>query len=314
MKVLITGGCGFIGSNLVEFILEKTNWNMVVLDNLTHGKIEDIENLSGWQERGEFVKGDIRNKEDVLKAIQGCDYVVNLAAQTGVIESVEDPLDDADHNVNGLITVLLAARDSKVKKLVQASSAAPLGEQEVPIDETKVPKPLSPYGASKLAGEGLCSAFSGSFGLNTVVLRFSNVYGPKSYAKGSVIPKFIKQILNGEQVTVYGDGEQTRDFIYVKDICNAIYLSLITDLENKFELFQIATNTETSVNKMFAVLKQELGKHSISVANPNYEPARPGEIIRNYCAIDKAKKIIKYTPLTEFEEGVRNTVEWFMKR
>ncbi|MBW3002140.1 GDP-mannose 4,6-dehydratase [Candidatus Woesearchaeota archaeon] len=311
-KVLITGGCGFIGSNLVEFLLQNTDWQINILDNLSDSTLEDVQNLEGFTERITFFNGDIRNKEDVLKAVDGCDYVVNLAAQVGVIPSVENPLLDADININGLITVLTACVEKKIKKAIHASSAAPLGDQEMPMHEKKVPQPLSPYGASKLAGEAYCSAFAASYGINTVALRFSNVYGPKSYQKGSVIPLFIRQILNGETCTIFGDGKQTRDLLYVTDVCNGIYLALTTDLKNKFELIQLATGKETSMNELFAVMKQEFEKHGKSVADAKYASARPGEIIRNYADITKAKTLLNYVPQVDLKQGIANTISWFL--
>lgn len=313
-RVLVTGGCGFIGSNLIEFLLQNTDWHVAVLDNLFGGKLEDIKKINGFKERGQFFQGDIRNKEDVSKAIDGCDFVVNLAAQVGVIPSVEDPLFDADVNIIGAITVLNACVKHKVKKFVQASSAAPLGDQEMPMHEKKVPQPLSPYGASKLADEAYCSAFAASYGINTVALRFSNVYGPKSYEKGSVIPLFIKQILNGKTCTIFGDGEQTRDFIYVTDICNGIYLALTTELKNKFELIQLATGKETSMNELFKVMKEEFEKHGKTVQDAKYVPARPGEIIKNYADITKARTLLNFEPKVLLKDGVDNTISWFVKK
>ena len=313
-KVLITGGCGFIGSNLVEFILEKTDWEINILDNLSAGKLEDVEQISGFKERINFLKGDIRNKEDASKAVDGCDYVVNLAAQVGVMPSIKDPLFDADVNIIGAITLLNACVERKVKKFIQASSAAPLGDQEMPMHEKKVPQPLSPYGASKLADEAYCSAFAASYGINTVALRFSNVYGPKSYQKGSVIPLFIRQILNGEICTIFGDGKQTRDLLYVADVCNGIYLALTTELKNKFELIQLATGKETSMNELFKVMKEEFENQGKSVLDAKYAPARPGEIIRNYADISKAKRLLNYNPEVDLKEGISKTVAWFLSK
>lgn len=313
-KVLITGGCGFIGSNLVEFLLQNTDWQINILDNLSAGKLKDVEKFDGFKERCTFFNGDIRKKDDVLKAVNGCDYVVNLAAQVGVIPSVENPLLDADININGLITVLTACVEKKVKKAIHASSAAPLGDQEMPMHEKKVPQPLSPYGSSKLAGEAYCSAFAASYGINTVALRFSNVYGPKSYQKGSVIPLFIRQILNGETCTIFGDGKQTRDLLYVTDVCNGIYLALTTDLNNKFELIQLATGKETSMNELFATMKQEFEKHGKTVQDAQYAPARPGEIIRNYADITKARTLLNYNPKIDFKEGISKTIAWFLEK
>jgi UDP-glucose 4-epimerase len=305
---LITGGCGFIGSNLVRFILKQTNWKITILDNLTSGKHENIDGLE--RSRITFIKGDIRHKRVVNQAMQNCDYVVNLAAQAGVIPSIKDPLFDMDVNVNGIINLLIEALKNNIKKFVHASSAAPLGDQEMPIDETKIPSPLSPYGASKLAGEGYCSAFSGSFDLNTTVLRFSNVYGPWSDTKDSVIALFVRQILAGDEVKIYGDGNQTRDFVYVIDICKGIYLSLTKELNNKYNLFQLGTGQETTINSLFNILQNYFSKK----VDLHYVSARKGEIIRNYSKIDKARQLLGYEPNIKLEEGIKKTVEWFIKK
>ena len=312
VKLLITGGCGFIGSNLVEFLLNKTDWEINILDNLSVGRLEDVENLQGFSGRCVFYKGDICRQEDLLPAVDGCDYVVNLAAQVGVVSSIEDPLFDAKVNITGTLNVLNACVKNNVKKVVHASSAAILGDQEMPLDEDCMPMPLSPYAASKLAGEHYCAAFAASYGLKSVALRFFNAFGPKSYGRGSVIPLFINQILDGKAVTVYGDGNQTRDFVYVTDICNAIYLSLITGLQDNFELFQVASGKEVSVNELFAVLREELKKKGVAVLEPVHASARPGEIIRSYSSIRKANKLLKFSPEVNFKEGIENTVAWFL--
>jgi UDP-glucose 4-epimerase len=308
-KILITGGCGFIGANLISFIFEKTNWNITILDNLTSGKKEYLSDFID-DKRLDFIKGDIRDQEKVKKAIDKCDFVVNLAAQVGVIPSVEKPLFDMDVNIKGTLILLKAAVDSDVEKFIQASSATPLGEQEMPLNEDKVPAPLSPYGASKLACEGYCSAFSGSFNLNTVVLRFSNVYGPWSELKGSVIPLFIRQILNDETLTIYGDGRQTRDFIYVSDICQGIFLSLTRELPENYCLFQLGTEKETSINELIDLLKNNISKDF----SYRYASARNGEIICSYTDISKAKNILRYKPKIPIEKGIRKTIEWFKRQ
>ncbi|MEF8832801.1 MAG: NAD-dependent epimerase/dehydratase family protein, partial [Candidatus Thermoplasmatota archaeon] len=241
-RLLVTGGCGFVGTNLIEFILDRSDWDITVLDNLSQGKLEYLKAVDGHsEERVDFYKGDVRDLDDVKEAMENCDFVIHLAAQTSVIDSIEKPKEDADINIMGTINLLEEAVEKGIERFIVASSAAPLGEQEMPIHEEKVPQPLAPYGASKLACEGYCSAFSGSHSLTTVALRFSNVYGPKSWHKGSVVAKFIKQILEGETPIIYGDGGQTRDFIHTKDIAQALYLSCIEELEDDFELFQIAT-------------------------------------------------------------------------
>ncbi len=313
-QITITGGCGFIGLNLTEHLLSSTDWHIIILDNLSSGSKENLEHLDGFSpERITFLKGDIRDRETVADALQGSTYLVNLAAQVGVIPSVEDPFEDADINIFGLLNVLTEAAEGNITRLVQASSAAPLGEQTPPLDEKKPPRPLSPYGASKLAGEGYCSAFAGSYDLDTVALRFSNVYGPHSYTKGSVVAKFLRQMLRNERVAIYGDGDQTRDFIHARDIARAIYLALTEELPNRFELFQIATGTETTINTLYHMITEEMEPHGYTVADPYYEPARKGEIYRNYADISKAEKILGYRPSVPLSAGIAETVTWFIQ-
>jgi UDP-glucose 4-epimerase len=305
INILITGGCGFVGLNLIEFILDNTKWEIRVLDNLFSGKKEVLSRFNN--DRLSFIKGDIRDNTIVKKATENCDYVVNLAAQVGVIESIKDPFFDMDVNINGILTLLESCKQNNVKRFVQASSAAPLGEQEMPLSEKKVPAPLSPYGASKLAGEGYCSAFSESYDLETVVLRFSNVYGPYCNHKNSVIPLFIRQILSDEILTIYGDGNQTRDFVYVQDICRGIYLSLISKLEGNYNIFQLGTGVETSVNTIIHLLKKLFPNKHIST---RYVPKRKGEILRNYSDITKAKKILGYNPKISIQDGLVETAKF----
>ncbi|MFP4051048.1 MAG: GDP-mannose 4,6-dehydratase [Thermoplasmata archaeon] len=313
IRVLVTGGCGFIGTNLIEYLLDVTEWNISVLDNLSVGKFEYLKSIKGYsEERIDFFKGDITDKEDVEESIEGCEYVINLAAQTSVIDSIDHPKEDAEINILGTINLLKSSVENNVSKFTQASSAAPLGEQEMPIHERKIPQPLSPYGASKLACEGYCSAFSGSYDLETVALRFSNVYGPKSWHKGSVVAKFIKQILDNEVPIIYGDGGQTRDFIHTEDISKALYLATVTELKDSFELFQIATGVETSINKLYDVIEEKMSENGFEVPEPKYGEERAGEIYRNYADISKAENILGYEPEIDLEEGIEGCIEWFM--
>ncbi len=312
-RLLITGGCGFIGTNLIEYLLDRTDVDINVLDDLSQGKIEYLKSVEGYSEdRIKFIEGDVRNEEDVSAALENCEKVIHLAAQTDVIDSVEDPQNDADINIMGTINLLNESVESSVKRFVFASSAAPLGEQDMPIHEDKVPQPLAPYGASKLAGEGYCSAYAGSFGIKTVALRFSNVYGPKSWHKGSVVSKFIKQILEGETPIIYGDGDQTRDFIHTKDISKALHLSSVQDLESRFELFQIATGKETTINELYSKLKKKLEEKGLAVPEVRYAEEREGEIYRNYADISKAERELNYRPGVTLEEGLEETIDWFL--
>jgi len=311
-RILITGGAGFIGTNLIDFVLGETDWNIRVLDNLSARGFDALRNLDSFDDgRVELVEGDIRDEETVNKAVEDCDYVVNLAAQVGVVPSVEDPKFDADVNVNGLLNVLEASKEEDVDRFVQASSAAPLGEVEPPISEDDVPQPLAPYGASKLSGEGYCSAYAGSFGMDTVALRFSNVYGPRSLHKKSVVHKFIKKILNGEKLEIYGDGKQTRDYIHVKDISRAIIKALKLE-GNGFELIHLGTGNETSVNELVKVMKDKVDELGINIPEVVHEEARSGEIRRNHSNISKAKEVLGWEPSIELDEGLESTFEWYL--
>src|SRR4051795_3399335 len=226
---LVTGGCGFLGRNLVAQLVYEGNCEVRVLDNFEVGCREDLEaaisrhgevrggSAPASTSRLEIIKADILDDKAVQTAAFGCDFLVHLAANTGVTQSVENPLRDFRVNVVGTLNCLEAARHADVKRFVFASSGAPLGEAEPPVHEEKAPRPRSPYGASKLAGEGYCSAYWHSYGLETVALRFGNVYGPHSCHKGSVVATFIRRALSGKPLIVHGDGGQTRDFIFIDD-------------------------------------------------------------------------------------------------
>jgi UDP-glucose 4-epimerase len=311
-KVLITGGCGFIGSNLVKYLLDKTNWEIHVLDNLSKGKLEHLIDLDDFESRVSFFKGDIVNIEDIYQAIKGCRYAINLAAQTGVIESIKDPFMDEKINIFGTINLLKASIDNKVEKFIQASSAAAVGKQKMPLNESQFPKPISPYGASKLASECYCRVFSNLFKLKTVVLRFSNVYGPKSYKKSSVIPKFIKHILKNKNLVVYGNGNQTRDFIYVEDVCLGIYLSLIKNLET-FELVQLGTGKETSINSLINIFKDLIRSYDIKLPVIINSNPRTGELLKNYSDITKAKELLGFSIKRDLKEGLNETFKWYFE-
>jgi UDP-glucose 4-epimerase len=301
---LVTGGCGFIGVNLVSRLVER-GASVRVLDNLSLGKRKDIEPLGI-----DLQVGDIRDLATMEKACQGMDIVVHLAAHTRVVESVSNPELNFEINAIGTMNVLRACRDARVKKLIFASTGgAILGEQEPPVHEGMVPRPVSPYGASKLVGEAYCSAFFGSFGLNTVALRFSNVYGPYSYHKGSVVAQFFKNLIQGEPLVIYGDGQQTRDFLYVNDLVDAILLADKSDTPG--EVFQIASGRETSIQALLATMQGVLSDLTFDI---RYELPQPGEILRNYASIEKARRMLGFDPKTRLDEGLRSTWQWFVSR
>ena len=313
MKVLVTGGAGFIGVNLIEMLLEKTDWEVHVLDNFTTSDDGMLERVIEDSMRVKVFNGDIRETDDIIAAMEGCTYVVSLAAQSGVLPSVEDPIYDMELNVKGVINILSSAVDLGVKKVVHASSNALLGEGKLPLNEERIPQPMAPYGASKLAGEGYLSAWAASYGLNTVALRFSSVYGPKSINKGSAIAKFIKQIMDGDQVEIWGDGSQTRDLVYVKDIANAIYLSLIMDLPNRYEVIHIGTGEEISIEEVFDLIYQKFLDRGYEPKPALHTDWKPGEIRKNWSSIEKARKVLGFKPQDSFDENIEKTIEWFIE-
>jgi UDP-glucose 4-epimerase len=316
---LVTGGCGFIGVNLVHELVRR-GAGVRVLDNLSEGRREDLAAVlplrapcgDGLLPPGtaELMVGDVRDPAAAAAAVRGVDVVVHLAAQTGVIPSVEDPFFDCEQNVTGTLTMLQAARDAGTRRFVFASSSAPLGDQDPPVHEGKVPRPLSPYGASKLAGEAYCSAFSGSFGLSTVALRFSNAYGPRSFRKGSVIALFFRCALEGEPLVVFGDGSQTRDFVHTDDLCRAVILAGEAK-DAGGGLFQIGTGEETAVNDLVertaSLAERDLGRK----LEVRFEPARKGEIARSVCDITRARKVLGFEPLVTLAAGLQDTWAWF---
>lgn len=311
MKWLITGGCGFIGLNLIEHLLSEADHSIRIVDNLSVGSREELLTVCKPDDPVELVVADVLEKDVLLKASEEVDVIVHLAANTGVSSSVKNPRYDCTVNVEGTLNCLEAARHNAVKRFVFASSGAPLGESTPPINEESIPKPVSPYGASKLAGEGYCSAYFHAFGIETVALRFSNVYGQRSQQKNSVVAKFIKQIINEQQIEVYGDGFQTRDFIFVGDIVRAIFLSA-NSMNIGGELFQIATNTETSIQTLIEVLRKVLIDYGISDFEVKYTDNRIGDIKRNCSDISKAKKLLNWGSEVDLENGLRRTVSWFL--
>jgi UDP-glucose 4-epimerase len=336
---LITGGCGFIGTALIRRILADEPQAIIrVLDNLSVGTREDLERVAGGQgaegsgrktadgrqrtedsgqrsARVELVVGDVRDADVCLRAAKGVNVIVHLAANTGVGPSVEDPLADMETNVRGILNMLEAARNNGVSRFIFSSSGAPVGEVAPPIHEEMAAKPVSPYGASKLAGEGYCSAYFRSFGVETVALRFGNVYGPGSGRKFSVVAKFIKQALEGESCEIYGDGRQTRDFIFIEDLLGAILKAagLESEINVWGEVFQIATSREHTLNELVQILGKELKEQGVSLET-NYGSARLGDVKRNYSDTSKAARILGWSAEVSLEEGIKRTVAWFLGR
>jgi UDP-glucose 4-epimerase len=296
-RAFVTGAAGFIGSNLVRLLIEQ-GYGVTVFDNFSVGKRSYLEGLPVAIE-----EGDIGDAKAITDAMKGHDHVVHLAAQTGVPLSLENPRRDCELNVLGTLNGLEAARTNGIKTFVFASSNATVGRQPPPAVETAAPLPVSPYGASKLAGEGYCLAYQGSFGLRTVVLRFGNVYGPYCAHKQSVIPRFMRDMQAGT-LQVDGDGGQTRDFIYVGDLCQAIIAALRSEVAG--EVFQISTGTETSISEL-ADLVMETTHSKLRV---EHSPAREGDVRRNYSQIGKAKALLGWEPNVDLRDGLARTWDW----
>jgi UDP-glucose 4-epimerase len=305
-KILVTGGCGFIGSNLIAYLLNHNLAQVRVLDNQSLGKQEYISDLDV-----DFIEGDIRSINDIQKAMTDVDGVVHLAADTRVIDSIENPTHNFETNVIGTFNVLKVARDLGIQSLVNASTAgAILGDVKPPVHEEILPKPIAPYGASKLATEGYCSAFAGAYNLNVVSVRFTNVYGERSYHKGSVVAHFLKRILSGQELTIYGDGSQLRDYIYVKDLCHGIYQCLMQASGLRGEVFQLGTGIPTSVNELVSLIRETVGKrYPFSV---NYDNFRQGEIKEVYTDISKARTMLGFEPEMSLKKGLEQTWQWFI--
>ncbi len=315
---LITGGCGFIGTSLIAYLLNVCpETNIRVLDDFSVGTRSDLSEATAFldTERAEksggieIIEGDIRDFDTCLKSCQGVDVVVHLAANTGVAPSIENPEFDMQTNVIGTFHMLEASRQHGIKKFVMASSGATIGEVEPPIHEEKTPRPVSPYGASKLAGEAYCSAYSRSFGIKTVALRFGNVYGPLSKHKNSVVAKFIKQAFAKEPLEIYGDGNQTRDFLYIDDLIQAVTLSVSSDVAG--EVFQIATFKETTVNEIASKIKNLIESETGQKVNIVYGDSRFGDVKRNFSDISKARRMLGFSPEFDLDKGLKNTFEYF---
>lgn len=327
-KWLITGGCGFIGLQLITELLKRGNCQVCIVDNLTVGSRDDLRSVSEFVEVEAansdqafdecsatqpcaLVVGDILDQSLALSLAGQADVIVHLAANTGVGPSVQNPREDCNTNILGTLNYLEGARASEHCRFVFASSGAPLGEVETPpIHENLPANPVSPYGASKLAGEGYCSAYFSSFGIDTVALRFGNVYGPGSLHKDSVVAKFIKLAMDDKPLELYGDGTQTRDFIYIADLVQAI-LAAAEKPDVGGEKFQIATNRESTVLEVAQMLMEVLPEHGIAGGKLTYGEARTGDVLRNFSDISKAKQHLGWEPAFELREGLAQTVKYF---
>ena len=310
-EILVTGGAGFIGSHIVDRLLDE-ELKVRVLDNLSTGEKKNLaqhKNKKSFQ----FIEGDIRNFDLVKKAVEGVDAVIHEAALVSVTRSIENPLLSNEINVTGTVNLLKACVDAHVKRFVLASSCAVYGDTKtLPNHENLAPKPLAPYAADKLAAENYATVFHEVYGLETVSLRYFNVYGPRQkYGPYSgVISIFINRLLKNEPPIICGDGKQTRDFINVKDVVKANMLAL-SKQKAAGEVFNISTGETTTLNKLAETIQKIMDKTDLK---PVHAEPRPGDIKHSYGDISKAKRNLEYTPKVQLEEGLSELVEWYSKQ
>lgn len=303
MKIVITGGAGFIGSHIVDCFVREAH-EVYVIDNLSHG---DRKNVA---ERAKFIQMDIRDEgiEELFQKI-GPDAVVHQAAQISVSKSLQDPLEDEKINIMGTLNLLEASRKAGVKKFVYPSTAAVFGEpQYLPIDEEHPTDMISNYGASKYAAEQYIKLYHRLYKMGYTIFRYSNVYGPRqdSTGEGGVISIFCEKMLKEERPSIFGDGKQTRDFVYVEDIARA---NLLAALSEQNGLYNLCTNTRISVNEVFEIIKKEIGFQD----GPIYAGERKGDILHSYMSFEKMKKDFGWEPTCSFEKGISNTVDYYRR-
>ena len=323
-KILITGGNGFIGLKLINYIIKKNkNYHIRIIDNLSTSKIDEIKKLNFFikfnsfkklksNKRGIFFcKADILNKNVVSDALKDIDIVVHLAANAGVAKSISDPIFDMANNILGTLNILESVQKNKIKKFIFSSSNAVIGKTNKRINEKTDKSPTNPYGVSKLSCETYINTFSELYKIPSIILRFGNVYGPGSINKTSIIPKFIKKIQKKEICFIYGDGNQTRDFIYIDDLINAIYKSIDLKLKN-CEIFQISNGKQTSVKEISEIISNQF--FNILKIKPifKYSKERIGDVKKNYSSIKKANNILKWYPKVDLEDGIKKTITFFL--
>jgi UDP-N-acetylglucosamine 4-epimerase len=312
MRILVTGGAGFIGSNLVESLLKNPQVELVrVLDNLATGTIKNIEEFVS-NPKFEFLEGDIRNYEACLKATDGIDLVSHQAALGSVPRSINDPLTTNEVNISGTLNIFTAAKENRIKRVVYAASSSTYGDHPgLPKVEDAIGNPLSPYAVTKYVNELYAKVYANAYGLQTIGLRYFNVFGPKQNPAGpyaAVIPLFIKAVLDNEPPTINGDGEHSRDFTYVANAVHANECALFTQNAKAVnEVYNVAIGERTSLNQLFEMIKEVAG----SDLAPKYGPERRGDVKHSLADISKAKELMTYHPSVSIKQGLKTTFEWY---
>lgn len=308
-RYLVTGGAGFIGSHIAEELVERGH-KVKIVDNFLTGKRE---NIASFLDKIELIEGDIRDFNLCKRASDGVDFVLHQAALPSVPRSIEDPLMTNEINVKGTLNLLLASRDAGVKKFIFASSSSVYGDDpRLPKKEGEEGAPLSPYAISKLVGEMYCQVFSQIYSLSTVCLRYFNIFGPRQdpYSQYSaVIPNFINKMVKEESPTIFGDGEQSRDFTYVANVVEANKLAVEAE-DVSGEILNIACGERTTVNSLVIEINQILKKDIKAI----YDKPCPGDVMHSYADISEAENVLKYKPLVSFTEGLKRTIHKYMDK
>ncbi|MCD7978191.1 MAG: SDR family oxidoreductase [Tannerellaceae bacterium] len=315
-KILVTGGAGFIGSNLCEELLNQ-NCQVVCLDNFSTGNIYNILHLM-QHDAFKLIAGDIRNPEDCKRAVGGVDYVLHEAALGSVPRSLHDPATTNDVNISGFLNMLIAARDAQVKRFVYAASSSTYGDSEtLPKEEDVIGKPLSPYAVTKYVNELYADVFARTYGMECIGLRYFNVFGKRQDPNGAyaaVIPLFVKKLIHHESPVINGDGEYSRDFTYIKNVVQMNLLALTTiDREAVNTVYNTACGERTTLNQLVNSLKVSLSKYDPAIAEIKIKhgPNRLGDIPHSLASIEKARTFLGYAPEYNMEDGIREAVEWY---
>lgn len=315
-RVLVTGGAGFIGSNLVEALLNSGNY-VICLDNFSTGKRE---NLTKFTSNPEFklIEGDIRNYSDCGKAVENVDIVFHEAALGSVPRSIIDPVSSTDVNIGGFVKMLFASKEAKVKRFIYAASSSTYGDHpDLPKVEDKIGSPLSPYGITKYVDELFAENFSKTYGIDVVGLRYFNVFGRRQDPNGAyaaVIPKFVKALMEHEAPRINGDGSVSRDFTYIDNVIQANNLAAIVENKKALnQIYNVAHGERTTLNQLFGIIRNlacEFDK-KISDIEPVYGPSRAGDIPHSHASIEKAKRLLGYSPIHNVENGLKEAVKWY---
>lgn len=315
-KILVTGGAGFIGSNLCDKLIELNN-HVVCLDNFETGKRENIAHLLE-DDNFQLLEGDIRNYEDCEKAVDGVDFILHQAALGSVPRSIKDPITSNATNITGFLNMLTAAKDARVKRFVYAASSSTYGDSKgLPKVEEVIGKPLSPYAITKYVNELYADVFSKTYGIETIGLRYFNVFGRRQDPNGAyaaVIPKFVGQLMKGESPTINGDGNFSRDFTYIDNVVQANLLALVVNNRKAYNtVYNVAYGDRNTLNDLVDYLKEYLSDFDAGIKNIEIKngPNRIGDIPHSLASIDKAKKLLKYDPRYSLQEGLKVAVKWY---